>query len=109
MAILYSYKVFVMGVWQLWLALVCRQVRQVDVWAVRGAGYAVRVATRDGRVHALCPPMPQRLWPTWPPLKARLQRCGVRQVVLHQPQSHDEIIGRPVRVEADPGLVMPLQ
>ena len=76
MAILYSYKVFVMGVWQLWLALVCRQVRQVDVWAVRGAGYAVRVATRDGRVHALCPPMPQRLWPTWPPLKARLQRCG---------------------------------
>lgn len=109
MTVLYSYGVFVMGAWQLRLALICRQVRQVDIWAVRGAGYAVRVATRDGQVYALCPQVPQRLWPTWPPLKARLRRYGVRQVVLHQPQSHDEIIGRPVRGEADPGLVMPLQ
>ena len=97
-----------MGAWQLRLALICRQVRQVDVWGVRGAGYAVRVVTRDGQAHALYPPGSQRLWPAWPSLKARLQRCGVRQVILRQAQSHDEIIGRPAMAEADPGLAMPL-
>lgn len=109
MAILYRYEVFAMGTWQLRLALVCRQVSRVDVWIVRGAGCAVRVLTRDGQVHALCPSAPQRLWPAWPPLKACLQRCGVRQVILRQPESHDEIIGRPVMLEADPGLSVPLR
>ncbi|HUE93002.1 hypothetical protein [Pseudomonas sp.] len=81
----------------------------MDIWVVRGVGYAVRVVTRDGQVHALCPQVPQRLWPTWPPLKLRLRCCGVRQVVLHQAESHDEIIGRPAMLEADPGLAMPLR
>jgi hypothetical protein len=35
-----------------------------------------------------------------------LRRCGVRQVLLLQPESHDEIIGRPVMREADPGLML---
>jgi hypothetical protein len=109
MAILYRCEVFAMGTWQLRLALVCSQVRQVDVWILRGAGCAVRVLTRDGQVHALCPSALQRLWPAWPPLKECLQRCGVHQVVLHQPESHDEIIGRPVMLETDPGLCMPLR
>ena len=51
----------------------------------------------------------QPLWPELALLKARLRRCGVRQARLLQPESHDEIIGRPKLLEADPGLWLALK
>lgn len=93
-----------MKLWQLSIAVLCRRVCCVEVLALRCCGYQVRVATRAGALHRLEYVTGRSLWPGLALLKARLRRCGVRQVLLLQPQSHDEIIGRPQLLEADPGL-----
>lgn len=97
-----------MGLWQLRLLVCCRRVERVEVLALRCCGYAVRVALRAGRVRELQRPCGGALWPSLPALKSVLRSCGVRQVVLLQPECHDEIIGRPMLQGADPGLLVPL-
>jgi hypothetical protein len=96
----------VMKPWQLSMAVLFGRVGRVEVLALRSCGYKVRVVNRSGRVHTLAYGSERPLWPGLGLLKARLRRCGVRQVLLLQPESHDEIIGRPVMREADPGLML---
>lgn len=98
-----------MKLWQLCVAVVCGRVRRVEVLALRCSGYHVRVVMRDGAVRAVHFAAGRSLWPAMPVVKSRLLRCGVRKVLLLQPESHDEIIGRPVLLKADPGLWMPLR
>jgi hypothetical protein len=92
--------------WQLRLAVLFGRVGRVEVLALRSCGYKVRVVFHTGDVHTLEYESERRFWPGLGLLKARLRRCGVRQVLLLQPESHDEIIGRPVMHEADPGLML---
>lgn len=93
-----------MNAWQLSVALVFGRVRHVEVLALRCCGYQVRVVGQAGAVRTLDYASGQALWPNLALLKLRLRRCGVRQVLLLQPESHDEIIGRPALLEDDPGL-----
>ena len=97
-----------MNAWQLRLALCLRQVLRVEIVALRCCGYAVRVELRRGAVRELLHPSGRALWPSLPALKRLLHSCGVRQVVLLQPECHDEIIGRPVMQEKDAGLLLQL-
>ncbi|PTS86740.1 hypothetical protein DBR00_01460 [Pseudomonas sp. HMWF032] len=95
--------------WQLSVALICGRVRHVEVLTLRCCGYQVRVVSRAGSARMLDYAVGRSLWPNLALLKMRLRRCGVRQVLLFQPESHDEIIGRPVLLEADPGLWLRLR
>lgn len=95
--------------WQLSVALACGRVRQVEVLTLRCCGYQVRVVSQAGQVRTLDYTTGRALWPNLALLKMRLRRCGVRQVLLLQPESHDEIIGRPALLEGDPGLWLPLR
>lgn len=101
-------QVLAMNAWQLRWALCWRRVVRVEIVALRCCGYAVRVALRNGRIRALLHPSGQAMWPSLTALKALLRGCGVRQVVLLQPECHDQIIGRPLLRDADPGLVLRL-
>jgi hypothetical protein len=94
--------------WQLRIAMLVGQVSHVEVLALRCSGYRVRVVTRARGVHTLVCAAGRPLWPELAQAKARLRRCGVRQVLLLQTESHDEIIGRPPMLEADPGLWLAL-
>ncbi|MES2818360.1 MAG: hypothetical protein V4812_05165 [Pseudomonadota bacterium] len=94
--------------WRLRMALARGRVERVEVWVLRGSGYAVRVLGVDGGLQFFEPAGGARLWPALAPLKARLRRCGVRQLLLLQRESHDEIIGRPVPHAPDPGLSLRL-
>jgi len=89
--------------WQLNIAVLCGRVRRVEVLALRCCGYKVQVVTRAGGLRTVEYAPGRALWPELALLKARLRRCGVRQVLLLQTQSHDEIIGRPHLLEPDPG------
>ncbi|MHA6492759.1 DUF6482 family protein [Pseudomonas borbori] len=92
---------------QLRLALLFRRPARVEVLSLRSSGYRARVIHMDESSsefvagHA-------RLWLSLEGLKSRLRRCGVRQVLLLQPQAYDEIISRPMIEEPDPGLWLPL-
>lgn len=97
-----------MNLWQLRWALCCRRVQRVEIVALRCCGYVVRVGLRQGAVRELRQSSGRALWPSLPALKSQLRSCGLRQVVLLQPECHDEIIGRPAMGEADPGLLLPL-
>ena len=90
--------------WQLRIALLCGRVRHVEVLALRCCGYRVQAIAVDGRRTTVECARGRALWPGLAMLKARLRRCGVRQLLLLQPESHDEIIGRPGLREPDPGL-----
>lgn len=90
--------------WQLNIAVRCGWVARVEVLALRCCGYQVRVILHTGRVRVFgCAPG-GLLWPALALLKTHLRRCGVRQVLLLQPENHDEIIGRPALIGKDPGL-----
>jgi len=97
-----------MNAWQLRWALCWRRVERVEVVALRCCGYAVRLVMRGGAMRELAHPSGRALWPSLPALKQALRRCGVRQLVLLQPECHDELIARPVMVQADPGLLLRL-
>lgn len=90
--------------WQLYVALVCGRVSRIEVVALRCCGYQVRALLSSGRYRTVSYAEDRVLWPSMGVIKARLQRYGVRQLLLLQPESHDEIIGRPALREADPGL-----
>lgn len=90
--------------WQLSVAVVCGRVCHVEVLALRCCGYKVRVVGKAGGVRTLAYAPGRVLWPELASLKARLRRCGVRQMLLLQSESHDEIIARPELLEPDPGL-----
>lgn len=94
--------------WQLSIAVLCGQVNRVEVLALRTCGYRVRVVTQGKGVLALDYSPRRPLWPGLALLKVRLRRCGVRRVLLLQPESHDEVIGRPMLLTPDPGLWLPL-
>jgi hypothetical protein len=98
----------VMKPWQLSIAVLCGRVSHVEVLALRCCGYKAQVVSRAGRKRALDYAVGRPLWPGMALLKARLRRCGISRVLLLQPESHDEIIGRPVMQQADPGLWLPL-
>jgi hypothetical protein len=98
-----------MKLWQLCVAMVCGRVHRVEVLALRCSGYHVRAVMCDGAVSTVQFAAGRSMWPAMPVVKSRLLRCGVRKVLLLQPESHDEIIGRPVLLTADPGLWMPLR
>jgi hypothetical protein len=104
----FSVQVLTMNGWQLRWAMCWRRVERVEVVALRCCGYAVRLALRDGSLRELTHSSGRTLWPSLPALKRWLRGCGVRQVVLLQPEYHDEIIARPVMVQADPGLLLRL-
>jgi len=93
-----------MKAWQLSIAVWRGRVRHVEVCALRCCGYQVRVVGQAGSVQVLEFVPGRLLWPGLALLKSRLRRCGVRQMVLLQPESHDEIIGRAALLEPDPGL-----
>jgi hypothetical protein len=95
--------------WQLSVAVLRGRVRHVEVRTLRCCGYQVRVVSQAGSVRTLEYASGRPLWPGLALLKARLRRCGVRQMLLLQPESHDEIIGRPGLVEMDPGLWISLK
>ncbi len=95
--------------WQLSVALMCGRVRHVEVLTLRCCGYQVRVVSQSGQVRTLDYAAGRALWPNLALLKMRLRRSGVRQVLLLQPESHDEIIGRPALLGGDPGLWLPLR
>lgn len=94
--------------WQLSVALLCGRVCRVEVLALRCCGYRVQAVSRDGRISVVSYAGGREPWPGLALLKVRLRRCGVRQVLFLQPESHDEIIGRPPMGEPDPGLWMRL-
>jgi hypothetical protein len=94
----------VMKPWQLSIAVLCGRVRHVEVLTLRCSGYKVQVVSKAGDVRTLEYASGRALWPGLALLKARLRRCGVQQMLLLQPESHDEIIGRPALLEPDPGL-----
>ncbi|MBU1859611.1 MAG: hypothetical protein KKD30_06600 [Gammaproteobacteria bacterium] len=94
--------------WQLSIAVLCGRVSRVEVLALRCCGYSVRVVFRAGTVHTLEYAAGLPLWPGLALLKDHLRRCGMRQMLLLQPESHDEIIGRPELLEPDPGLWLAL-
>ncbi len=94
--------------WQLSIAMLCGQVTRVEVLALRSCGYRVRVVTRTNGMLTLDYAPRRAQWPGLALLKTRLRRCGVRRVLLLQPESHDEIIGRPELLAPDPGLWLPL-
>jgi len=95
--------------WRLSISVFCGRVSRVEVVALRCCGYCARIVFRAGNVQVLEYAPGQQLWPELALLKARLRRCGVRQARLLQPESHDEIIGRPKLLEADPGLWLALK
>ncbi|SCW60362.1 hypothetical protein SAMN05216370_2070 [Pseudomonas peli] len=95
--------------WQLSVAVLFGRVRRVEVLTLRCCGYKVQVISRAGRVRTLEYAPGRQLWPGLAMLKARLRGCGIRQMLLLQPESHDEIIGRPVLLEPDPGLWITLR
>ncbi|WP_289239684.1 hypothetical protein [Pseudomonas sp. FEMGT703P] len=95
--------------WQLSVAVLFGRVRRVEVLTLRCCGYKVQVISRSGRVRTLEYASGRQLWPGLAMLKARLRGCGIRQMLLLQPESHDEIIGRPVLLEPDPGLRITLR
>ena len=97
-----------MKTWQLRWALCSRQVVRVEIVALRCCGYAVRVELRRSVVRELLHPSGRALWPSLPALKRLLRSCGVRQAVLLQPECHDEIIGRPLMLGTDQGLLLQL-
>lgn len=99
----------VMKPWQLSIAVLCGQVRHVEVLTLRCCGYKVQVVGKAGGVRTLEYAPGRALWPGLALLKARLRRCGVRQMLLLQPESHDEIIARPALLEPDPGLWIKLR
>ena len=92
---------------QLMLARWQGRIARVEVRSLRCSGYAAQVCLADGRREVFAA-AGGALWTSLPLLKARLRRCGVREVLLFQPESHDEIIGRPALQQADPGLRLPL-
>jgi hypothetical protein len=94
--------------WQLMLAGWRGQVERVEVRSLRCSGYSAQVVLSDGSRQVLVAGE-ATLWPSLARLKARLRSCGVRQMLLLQPESHDEIIGRPALRQADPGLWVPLR
>ncbi|MDF3196701.1 hypothetical protein [Pseudomonas sp. 1928-m] len=95
--------------WQLSIAVLCGQVRHVEVLTLRCCGYKVQVVGKAGGVRTLEYAPGRALWPGLALLKARLRRCGVRQMLLLQPESHDEIIARPALLEPDAGLWIKLR
>lgn len=95
--------------WQLSIAVLRGRVSHVEIIALRCCGYSVRIVFRAGSVQVLDYAPGRQLWPGLELLKTRLRRCGVRQARLLQPESHDEIIGRPKLLEADPGLWLALR
>jgi hypothetical protein len=97
-----------MGLWQLRWLVCCGRVERVEVLALRCCGYAVRIGLRAGQAHQLQRPFGGAMWHSLPALKGVLRSCGVRQILLLQPECHDEIIGRPLLQGADPGLPVQL-
>lgn len=95
--------------WQLSIAVLRGRVRHVEVRTLRCCGYQVRVVSQAGSVRTLEYGAGSSLWPGLALLKARLRRCGVRQMLLLQPESHDELIGRAELLEPDPGLWIELR
>lgn len=81
--------------WRLSISVLCGRVSRVEVVALRCCGYCARIVFRAGNVQVLEYAPGQQLWP-------ELAR-------LLQPESHDEIIGRPELLEADPGLWLALK
>ena len=96
-----------MNGWQLRLALRRGRVSRIEVLLLRG-GCVARIYTRDQRAQLLGSPGGGRIWPNLPALRGRLRRAGARQIVLLQPEVHDELIGRPAMLRADPGLTLAL-
>lgn len=90
--------------WQLSIAVLRGRVSHVEVRTLRCCGYQVRVVSQAGSMRTLEYASGRPLWPGLALLKARLRRCGVRQMLLLQPESHDELIGRAELLEPDPGL-----
>jgi hypothetical protein len=90
--------------WQLSIAVLSGRVRHVEVLTLRCCGYKMQVVSRAGALRTLEYASGCALWPGLAALKACLRRCGVRQMLLRLPESHDEIIGRPELLEPDPGL-----
>lgn len=90
--------------WQLKIALLCGRVSRVEVLALRCCGYRVHAISQAGHLQIVEYAPGQALWPGLALLKAHLRRCGVRHVLMRLPESHDEIIGRPLLLDADPGL-----
>lgn len=99
----------VMQPWQLKIALFCGRISRVEVLSLRCCGYRVQAITQVGQVRAINYAAGRPLWPGLELIKVRLRRSGVRQVLFLQPESHDEIIGRPKRLEPDPGLWLRLR
>jgi hypothetical protein len=100
---------WVMKPWQLRIALFCGRISRVEVLSLRCCGYGVQAITQAGHVRAINYAAGRALWPGLELIKVRLRRCGVRQVLFLQPESHDEIIGRPKRLGSDPGLWLRLR
>lgn len=84
--------------------MLCGRVRHVEVLTLRCCGYKVQVVSQAGSVRTLEYAPGRPLWPGLALLKTHLRRCGVRQMLLLQAESHDELIGRPELLEPDPGL-----
>lgn len=97
-------KGLLMTLFQLRAALLLGRISRIEVLALRCCGYQVRAITAAGRAHVVSYTPTAVLWPSLVLLKTHLRQCGVRSALFQQPESHDEIIGRPQRLEPDPGL-----
>lgn len=95
-----------MTLFQLRVALLLGRISRIEVLALRCCGYQVRAITAAGKAQVVSYTPTAVLWPGLVLLKAHLRQCGVRTVLFRQPENHDEIIGRPKRLEPDPGLWM---
>lgn len=86
----------------------CRgRIDRVELHGLRCCGYSAWVVERNGNRRQFSEGQ-RTVWSDQGSLKRVLQGCGVREVYWRQPVSHDEMIGRPLAVEPERGLRMPL-
>ena len=88
---------------------VCRgRIDRVELHGLRCCGYSAWVVEHSGKRRQFAEGQ-RTVWSDQGSLKRVLQACGVREVYWRQPVSHDEMIGRPLGIEPERGLRIPLR